>query len=132
MTKCEYFDICKENTKYHCKHIEELKPAHCIIRKDISEGIGGGKYVNYNKRYTPDNAEEFGYEMEDVLEEKFPKYKDSWKNASISELRTKMDKQIFFISKIITTKIEWDKEKVRRKLLHVANYCFFLYNRLGE
>lgn len=34
---CEFYEICKENHKYHCKHIEELelKGAYCMIKKEI-------------------------------------------------------------------------------------------------
>ena len=58
--------------------------------------------------------------------EKLSKYKDTWKTVSIGELKTKMDKQV---GKLSNTS---DKEKARRTLLHIANYCFFLYNRLGD
>ena len=35
MSKCEYYDICKENHKYHCEHFEELLGAYCTVKKEI-------------------------------------------------------------------------------------------------
>lgn len=78
-------------------------------------------------------VKEFCFEMEDILLEKLPFYKNSWKTAGIGELRTKMNKQIKDISDIMMVGPDWDREKVKRKLLHIANYCFFLYSKIdGE
>ena len=71
--------------------------------------------------------DEFGYEMEDILLEKLSKYKDTWKTVSINTLISDMNEQIKKLPTIFL-----DKKKTRRTLLHIANYCFFLYNRLGE
>ena len=76
------------------------------------------------------DAIDFSYLMKEVLNEKFPKYNDSWKNTGIGELRAKIDEQMKDISDIIVEKIDWDKEIVKRKLIHVANYCYFLYNNI--
>ncbi|KKL89884.1 hypothetical protein LCGC14_1910180 [marine sediment metagenome] len=73
---------------------------------------------------------DFMGKMFDVLEEKFEKYRDSWKTIPIGELRPKINEQIQIISDIISTDIDWDREQVKRKLLHIANYCFFLYSKL--
>ncbi|KKM23392.1 hypothetical protein LCGC14_1615650 [marine sediment metagenome] len=83
-----------------------------------------------NEIVKSDKLKEFTIEMSNILEEKFEKYKDSWKTTSIGELRPKIGEQMKGITDIIMTGYEFDREKVKRKLLHIANYCFFLYNRL--
>ena len=107
--------------------------------------VGGHLYTDYilfvkcienqiniilNKIVKSDKLKEFTIEMSNILEEKFEKYKDSWKTTSIGELRPKIGEQMKGITDIIMTGYEFDREKVKRKLLHIANYCFFLYNRL--
>ncbi len=74
----------------------------------------------------------FTTEMMDMLKEKFGKYEDSWKDNSLGELRAKMDEQIKEISNIISPKIDFDRGQVKRKLIHIANYCSLLYNKLEE
>jgi len=76
--------------------------------------------------------EKFAEEMEKVLDEKFEKYQDGWKVANISELRTKMNEQIKNISNIIMAGVGFDKEEVKRKIVHAVNYGFFLYTKLNE
>ena len=78
-------------------------------------------------------AYEFGYEMEEILQEKLSKYKDSWKTTSILKLHNKMIEQIEKMPHIEYHHLtDIDRIKARRRLIHIANYCFFLYNRLGE
>ena len=78
--------------------------------------------------------DEFYYECDDVLDEKLPKYLESWKTAPFSELRGKMLKQMekLVLGKKFTELTYIEKEKMRRATIHIANYCFFLYNKLGE
>jgi hypothetical protein len=78
------------------------------------------------------NLEEFKEEMNKILKEKYPKYKDSWKCDGIGIIRDKMDYQMKSISNIIMSCVDWDQKEVKRKVLHIANYCLFLYNKLSE
>ncbi len=69
---------------------------------------------------------EFIDEMIKILEEKRPKYQDTWETIPFSTLRAKMDKQIENLSQITT------KRKYRRSLTHIAIYCYFLRNRMND
>lgn len=64
----------------------------------------------------------FTNEMTKILEEKLPIYEDSWKTCDLIILQNKLAKQLdkprFFLDK--------------RALIHVANYCFLIAERLGE
>lgn len=75
---------------------------------------------------------EFATEMIKVLNEKTEKYHNDFKNTTISILRNRMNEQTKDISKIIVGNILWDKDKVKRKLHHIANYCFLLCNKIDE
>lgn len=37
--KCEYYSVCKRNTKFHCTHLNQLhtSQAHCTIRTEFIE-----------------------------------------------------------------------------------------------
>jgi len=65
-------------------------------------------------------------EMIRMLEEKRPKYQNAWKTMPFGELKANMDKQIESLSQFTT------KRKYRRSLVHIAVYCGFLRNRMGE
>lgn len=69
---------------------------------------------------------EFIDEMIKILEEKRPKYQDTWKTIPFSTLKAKMDKQIENLSQITT------KRKYMRSLTHVAVYCGLLRNRMND
>ncbi|KKN53358.1 hypothetical protein LCGC14_0603280 [marine sediment metagenome] len=77
-------------------------------------------------------VDEFTNKMNHMLEEKFPKYKDSWRDTNIGDLRTKIGEQMKGITDIMMTGYEFDREKVKRKLIHIANYCLFTYNKMDE
>lgn len=71
-------------------------------------------------------------EMLEILDEKYAKYKDIWRTTGIADLRDNIMEQMKKISTIIMTKIDWDKEEVRRRITHVANICFFISTNLNE
>lgn len=79
---------------------------------------------------------EFVDGMIKILEEKRLKYKDTWKTIPIAELKAKLDKQTenWVIDSIILINsiIPENKENTKRNLIHIANYCYFLYSRLSE
>ena len=75
---------------------------------------------------------EFATEMIKILNEKSEKYQDDFKNTTIGVLRERMNEQIKDISKAVCGNILWDRVKVKRKLYHIANYCFLLCNKIDE
>ncbi len=52
--KCEYYNNCTDNTKFHCTHLNQLNDshAHCIIRSEFKE-------LNYFKCNTCKNQKKF-------------------------------------------------------------------------
>ena len=78
----------------------------------------------------------FVVEMVKVLDEKFEKYQDSWKDTNSGDIRAKLKEQVEDLNNIITSNTEFKKpgyeEKVRRILIHIANYCCFLFNMFME
>jgi len=85
--------------------------------------------------------EKFREEMKKILDEKLPKYQDTWKIVPLGSLKHKIVKQlgglVFHISDLLPRELAQKvdiahKNKMKRKLLHIANYCFFLYTRLKE
>nr|BDI55166.1 MAG: nucleotide pyrophosphohydrolase, MazG-like [uncultured archaeon] len=80
-----------------------------------------------------DEVDEFADEMIEILEEKTEKYKDiTWEMVTIDTLKAKMTDQITALDYYIKRGLAKEKHFARRKLIHIANYCFFLYNRLGK
>ena len=79
---------------------------------------------------------EFIDEMIKILEEKRPKYQDTWKKVPIAELKAKLDKQMenWVIDSIIMINsiVPENKKNTKRNLIHIANYCYFLYIRMSE
>jgi len=69
--------------------------------------------------------------MEKILNEKKSKYNDTWKTANLSFLIGKLKEQLDSID-IISLRRNISKEKTKRKLIHISNYCFFLYTRINE
>ncbi len=55
--------------------------------------------------------EEFKKEMNKILKEKYPKYKDSWKTAGIGVIKPKINEQMKKISEIIMSGIDWDRKR---------------------
>lgn len=68
----------------------------------------------------------FAEEMKKVLDEKFEQYKDSWKTMDLGFLKYKLDDMAK------NTYVYKPESNPKRKLIHIANYCYFLYNRLAE
>jgi len=81
-----------------------------------------------------EELQQFAEEMEKILDEKFEKYQDGWKFAEISKLLDSLRFQLETIEpsdyedSIVNRNIN---KRNRRTLLHVANYCFLISNRLG-
>lgn len=69
----------------------------------------------------------FAEEMDKVLNEKFEKYQDSWKETDLALLRTKLDAQV---SEFMFQ--EYLQEDSKRTLVHIANYCLFILTRLNR
>ena len=69
----------------------------------------------------------FAEEMDKVLDEKFDKYQDSWKEVDLASLKIKLDAQVSeYMFK------EYLQEDSKRTLVHIANYCLFILTRLNE
>ena len=73
---------------------------------------------------------EFAAEMAEVLMEKAEKYEGDYERTTLGSLRAKMDEQIMKISDIICNKIDWDREEVKRRLIHVANFALLAYYKV--
>ena len=65
---------------------------------------------------------EFVNKMLEVLIEKQEKYKDTWKTCDFLRLKGQLFNRANELG--ITSK------STKRKLIHIANYCYFLYTRL--
>jgi len=63
--------------------------------------------------------------MQEILNEKFPKYRNTWKTVELDYLLYKLR------NKLIPLSLEMPL-KAKRELVHIANYCYFLYSRLGD
>ena len=72
----------------------------------------------------------FVAEMATVLKEKSEKYEGNFEETTLGSLRANMDLQIMKISDIICSKIDWDREEVKRRLVHVANFALLAYYKL--
>lgn len=82
-----------------------------------------------NKEY----IKNFTEEMEKILKEKYKKYKDGWKETNIYELRRLLNKQ--FSKLTIYNDYENNRkhlEETKRKLIHITNYCLFIYTILEK
>ena len=101
------------------------------INKDIYE-----RYVGATKITNKEYVDKFVEEMKKVLDEKFEKYQDSWRDTNSGDLRAKMKKQVEELNNIITSNTEFKKpgfeEKVRRKLTHIGIYGCFLFHKFSE
>ena len=73
---------------------------------------------------------EFTIGMVKILEEKSVKYEGDYEKTTIGILRDKMYDQIDKISHIISEKIDWDRDEVKRRLMHIANFCLLLYYKM--
>ena len=77
-----------------------------------------------------EKLQEFVEEMERILDEKAIELGDSWKTSTLGELRGEIHKQAKSLSILICAKIDWDHERAKRILTHIANFSYLLYNRL--
>jgi len=69
---------------------------------------------------------QFSTEMIKILREKSKIYKDIWKITYLDNLINKLKKQIKTIDYRNNIK------RTKRQLLHIANYCYFIYQRLND
>jgi len=78
-------------------------------------------------------------QMTTILRRKEGKYGDTWKTSNFNNLMIKFNNQKDKLDKLIR-ELESEKESRARQyvminlkdtLLDIANYCFFLYERLG-
>ncbi len=76
-------------------------------------------------------VKKFAEEMEKVLDEKFEKYQDSWKDENLSELKKSLDKQKRKLTLAFDNNYYYkDKEETKRTLINIANYCLFIFTGL--
>ncbi len=89
-----------------------------------------------------ENFLEFTKKQIEILKIKEISYKDTWKTNDISIIKKFMDSQIDRLSALIK-RIEEARplmiknqyhniERAKDALLDIANYAFFLYQRLGD
>lgn len=69
--------------------------------------------------------EKFAEQMEEILEEKSKQYQDFWRTCNLGTLAGKLKAQV---RKLVFFKNY--KSRAKRTLIHIANYCYFIYNRL--
>jgi len=69
----------------------------------------------------------FAKAMEKILNEKEEKYNDMWTICELKELMEKLQDQVDSI-----VKLDINEHLAMRRLIHIANYCYFLYNRLNN
>jgi len=65
--------------------------------------------------------------MEKILNEKEEKYSDMWTICELKELMVKLQDQVDSI-----VKLDINEHLAMRKFIHIAIYCYFLYNRMSE
>lgn len=70
---------------------------------------------------------EFAIEMNKVIEEKKEKHKELWKEVPMENLIDLFDEQI---SEWRTKRHSMHYSVEMRKMIHIANYCCFIYYRL--
>ena len=67
-------------------------------------------------------------EMEKILDEKFDEKQDSWKEESLDSLGTKLQDQVS--NYVLRNHLKHRDPK--RTIIHVANYCLFIFTKLNE
>lgn len=72
-----------------------------------------------------ESYDKFMKAMLEILEEKQKDYKDTWKTANLDFL------QDLLIEQTITL-VPTNSKRSKRKLIHIANYCYFLYTRIEQ
>ena len=76
-----------------------------------------------------EKLQEFVEGMERILDEKTIEF-EGCKESTIGELRTSLHKQAKDLSILISEKIEWDHERAKRILTHIANFAYLVYNQI--
>lgn len=78
------------------------------------------------------NLNKFQDKMISILKEKFEKYENTWKNTKdIFNLKNKLINQLETL-RLNNLRYKSDKRKAKRKLIHIANYSYFLYTLLNN
>jgi len=72
----------------------------------------------------------FAEEMEKILDEKFEKYQDSWKDEDLDSLVRYLNEQVRKLNKLLLKRII--NKKDLRRLVHIANQCLILFTRLNK
>ena len=77
-------------------------------------------------------VKKFAEEMEKILDEKFDKYQNGWKDEEFYRLRLSLNDQLDNLVVYETNNIDYKKEKARAKriLTHIANYCLFIFTKI--
>lgn len=69
----------------------------------------------------------FAKKIEKMLDEKFDKYQDLWKEEDLALLKAKLNAQV---SEYMFQ--EYLQEDSERTLVHIAVYCLFILTRLNR
>ena len=72
----------------------------------------------------------FAEEMELVLDEKFDKYQDSWKDEPLDSLGYKLQEQVSKFA--LRNLLEMSDEDIMRILAHIGNFTCFIFTRLNK
>ena len=71
----------------------------------------------------------FAKAMEKILNEKFPKYRDTWRSASMEYLKKKLEEQVKKLT-LPTPITTISKEETKRTLAKIAAYCALISFKL--
>ena len=72
----------------------------------------------------------FAEEMEKIIDEKFEKYQDGWEEAQLYDLKHSLNEQ--FEKLAVNPYIPNSFKKTKRNLIHIANYCLFIFTKLNK
>ena len=64
--------------------------------------------------------------MVNIFDEKFPKYRDSWRSASMKYLKKKLEEQVKKLT-LPTPITTISKEETKRTLAKIAAYCVLMF-----
>lgn len=71
----------------------------------------------------------FAKAMEKILDEKFPKYRDTWRSASMEYLKKRLEEQVKKLT-LPTPITTISKEETKRTLTHIANISALMFIKL--
>lgn len=77
-----------------------------------------------------EKLQEFVEGMERILDEKSIEFGDSWKRFTLGYLRGQLHKQAKSLSVLICDEIDWDHERAKRILTHIANFAYLIYSKI--